>query len=137
MYLGKDLQQSKTLTIPPHLKEDGVSLSNVMKMGNLAYSNFSVGHNNAGLLEYVMGVLDDMERDADNHVDYPVALKKFVEVYGIDDFQKLAPENSFHWDNPVLDSFFPCFPSDEPNKSYDSVIKCMHRDIKTERKYSC
>ena len=23
MYLEKDLQQSKTLTIPPHLKEDG------------------------------------------------------------------------------------------------------------------
>lgn len=101
-------------------------------MGNLAYSNFSVGHSNAGFLEYVMGVLDDMERDADNHVDYPVALKKFVEVYGIDDFQKLGPENSFHWDNPVLDSFFPCFPSDEPDKSYDSVIECMHRDIKTD-----
>ena len=31
MYLGKDSQQSKTLTIPPHLKEDGVSLSNLMK----------------------------------------------------------------------------------------------------------
>ena len=31
MYLGKDSQQSKTLTIPPHLKEDGVSLSKSMK----------------------------------------------------------------------------------------------------------
>ena len=31
MYLEKDLQQSKTLTIPPHLKEDGVSLSKSVK----------------------------------------------------------------------------------------------------------
>ena len=32
MCLGKDSQQFKTLTIPPHLKEDGVSLSNLMKV---------------------------------------------------------------------------------------------------------
>ena len=31
MYLEKDSQQSKTLIIPPHLKEDGVSLSKSMK----------------------------------------------------------------------------------------------------------